>query len=136
MNDTTTPENKIVMISGSRTITDIYYGKESLDRIMEKQLDVIVGDAPGVDDLVQQYLASKDYQKVKIYYAMLQGRGKARNAIAGWELVGVPGSYVDRDKMMCSICRWGLALWDGKSWGTKQNIERVKNTKVIKIKPN
>ena len=32
---------------------------------------------------------------------------------------------------MCTIADYGLAIWDGKSKGTKANIERVAKTKVV-----
>lgn len=127
------PGSKTVMISGSRSIADISKGLESIDRIMELEFEIIVGDAAGVDSKVQEYLASKNYQRVKVYYAKWSGNGKPRNT-NGFETVGVPGSYADRDKMMCSLCDYGLALWDGVSRGTKDNINATgKKTKVIVI---
>lgn len=125
--------SKIVMISGSRSIADISKGLESIDRIMELGFEIILGDAPGVDCKVQEYLASKNYQKVKVYYAQWSGNGKPRNT-NGFDTVGVPGSYADRDRMMCSLCDYGLALWDGVSRGTRDNINATGNkTKVIVI---
>ena len=124
---------KIVMISGSRSITDISAGLPSIDRIMELKFLVIVGDAGGVDKLVQEYLRRSNYLNVKIYFPLWGGGGKPRNT-TGYKTVGVAGSYVDRDKMMCSICDYGLALWDGNSRGTRDNIDRTgRKTKIIRI---
>ena len=124
---------KIVMISGSRSITDISAGLPSIDRIMELNFLVIVGDAGGVDKLVQEYLRQSNYLNVKIYFPLWGGGGKPRNT-TGYETVGVTGSYVDRDKMMCSVCDYGLALWDGNSRGTRDNIDRTgRKTKIIRI---
>ena len=61
---------------------------------------------------------------------MFNGNGKPRNT-NGFNIVGVLGNYVDRDKQMCNIADYGLAIWDGKSRGTAANIQRVKRTKVI-----
>ncbi|MEG4445101.1 hypothetical protein QUB47_23740 [Microcoleus sp. AT9_B5] len=59
---------KIVMISGSRSIKDISAGLPSIDRIMELNFSVIVGDADGVDKLVQEYLRRSNYLNVKVYW--------------------------------------------------------------------
>lgn len=124
---------KIVMISGSRSITDISLGLESINRIMELNFSIILGDASGVDKLVQEYLRNSNYRDVKVYFALWSGNGKPRN-VTGFQTVGIPGSYVDRDKAMCAICNYGLALWDGVSRGTKDNIDRTNGkTKIIRI---
>ncbi|MEG4084862.1 hypothetical protein [Microcoleus sp. POL10_C6] len=124
---------KIVMISGSRSIKDITAGLPSIDRIMELKFSIIVGDAGGVDKLVQEYLRRSNYLNVKVYFALWNGNGKPRNT-TGYETVGVAGNYVDRDKMMCSVCDYGLALWDGTSRGTRDNIDRTgRKTKIIRI---
>jgi hypothetical protein len=125
---------KIVMISGSRSIKNISPGLASINKIMELQFAIIRGDAPGVDKLVQEYLSSQNYPNVKVYFALWSGNGKPRN-VTGFETVGVAGSYVDRDKMMCSVCNYGLALWDGVSRGTRDNIDRTgRKTKIIRIR--
>lgn len=123
--------NKVVMISGSRSIQDISPALESIDKIINLKLTVILGDAVGVDKLVQEYLRSQNYLDVKVYFALWSGNGKPRKT-TGFQTVGVPGSYSDRDKMMCSISNYGLALWDGVSRGTRNNINLKPNqTKII-----
>ena len=124
---------KIVMISGSRSIKDISAGLPSIDRIMLLNFSIIVGDAGGVDKLVQEYLRRSNYLNVKVYFALWDGNAKPRNTTE-YETVGVAGSYINRDIAMCSICDYGLALWDGNSRGTKDNIDRTgKKTKIITI---
>jgi hypothetical protein len=124
------------MVSGSRSITDIRPGLQSINRIMELNFSIILGDASGVDKLVQEYLRNSNYLDVKVYFALWSGNGKPRN-VTGFQTVGVSGSYVDRDKAMCSICDYGLALWNGISRGTKDNIDRTKGkTKIIRISGN
>ncbi|MEG4044580.1 hypothetical protein [Microcoleus sp. Pol17_C1] len=124
---------KIVMISGSRSIKDISAGLLSIDRIMELKFSIIVGDAGGVDQLVQEYLRQSNYLNVTVYFALWGGNGKPRNT-TDYVTVGIAGSYVDRDIAMCSVCDYGLALWDGNSRGTKENIDRTgRKTKIIRI---
>jgi len=124
---------KIVMISGSRSIKDISAGLPSIDRIMELKFAIIVGDAVGVDKLVQEYFRRSNYLNVTVYFPLWGGGGKPRNT-TGYETVGVAGNYIDRDIAMCSVCNYGLALWDGRSHGTRDNIDRTgKKTKIIRI---
>jgi adenine-specific DNA-methyltransferase len=119
------------MISGSRCIQELPPAAiTSLNKIIELKFNIIIGDAPGVDVQVQQYLKSQGYQNVTVYYAMFNSNGKPRNT-SGFNVVGVRGNYVDRDKQMCSIANYGLAIWDGKSKGTAANIQRVPRTRVI-----
>ncbi|MFB2891962.1 hypothetical protein ACE1CI_03345 [Aerosakkonemataceae cyanobacterium BLCC-F50] len=123
--------SKTVIISGSRSIKELpALSIASINRIIELGFNVIVGDAPGVDSLVLNYLKSLNYHSVKVYYALFAGNGKPRNT-AGYACVGVSGNYRDRDKFMCSIADYGLAIWDGKSIGTAENISRVQKTRVI-----
>ncbi len=123
---------KTVMISGSRSIDSLPSAAiESLDRIIDLELPVIVGDALGVDSLVQQYLRSKNYQQVTVYFAAWQDGSRPRNT-HGYRTVAVWGSYSKRDAQMCSDCTYGLAIWDGRSRGTAANIKRVPKTKVIR----
>lgn len=123
---------KTVFISGSRSIRFLPFAAiESLDRIVELELPVIIGDAFGVDSLVQRYLQSKNYQKVTVYFAAKQGNGTPRFT-HGYPTVSVQGGYSDRDAQMCSECSYGLAIWDGQSRGTAANIKRVPKTKVIR----
>lgn len=122
-----------VIVSGSRSIKQLpQQAIASLDKIILLNFAVIVGDAYGVDVLVQKYLKSKQYENVTVYYATFGGSGKPRNT-NGFNTVGVPGNYIDRDKKMCEIANFGLAIWDGKSKGTRENIERVKKTRVIEV---
>jgi hypothetical protein len=121
----------IVMISGSRCVQELPTPAIiSLNKIIALEFNIIIGDAPGVDAKVQQYLKSQGYQNATVYYAMFNGNGKPRNTNA-FKTVGVIGNYVDRDKQMCNISDYGLAIWDGKSRGTAANIQRVPLTRVI-----
>jgi adenine-specific DNA-methyltransferase len=117
-----------VIISGSRSINKLPSAAiESLDKIMALNFDIVIGDASGVDTLVQQYLSSKNYTKVKVYYAF-----RVRNNL-GFLTIPVKGNYTDRDIAMCKKADFGLAIWDGKSKGTQANIQRVPKTKVIQL---
>lgn len=111
-----------VVISGSRSIKSLNAEMKSrLDKIIKLNAKILIGDAYGVDNLVQAYLYWHDYQRVTVYYSRT-----LRNNIGNWKTVNVPGGYTKRDIVMHSKADYGLAIWDGKSRGTKRNIEQMK----------
>lgn len=120
---------KTVMISGSSSIQSL--NPEvicSLRNIISLKFNIIIGDCYGVDTLVQRYLKNHNYTQVKVYHI-----GKKPRNNLGFETITVQGKrYSDKDKVMCEKADFGLAIWDGKSKGTKDNIQRVQKTKIIK----
>lgn len=121
-----------VLISGSRSIKVLPdKAIESIDRIIAQNFHIIIGDADGTDSIVQQYLREQRYYHVTVYYAKFNSLGKPRNH-HGFPTISVTGNYSRRDKTMCAIADYGLAIWDGHSSGTKANIDRVSLTRVIK----
>ncbi|MEB3191169.1 MAG: hypothetical protein VKL42_12580 [Snowella sp.] len=125
-----------VIVSGSRKVpTRVPLPKEvtdSLDKIMELGFDIVIGDAEGIDTQVQWYLRHKDYTKVTVYYAVFGNTTKPRNNY-GFPTIAIEGFYSRRDKTMCAIADYGLAIWNGQSKGTLENIKRVPKTKVIRV---
>lgn len=118
-----------VMISGSKSINFISDKtlaelKNALNKIISYNWQIIIGDCCGVDFMIQNYLKSQNYQNVVVYYALFDGNGKCRNN-AGFKTIGVEGNYTERDKFMCKLASHWLAIWDGKSRGTKANIDRM-----------
>ena len=118
-----------VFVSGSINIHILpQLAIEKLDSIMDKNFLVLIGDAPGVDSLVQQYLLSKNYRNVLVYYA----GGTVRNNKGAWNIVHVESNnligramYTLKDKKMAKDSDYGLMIWDGKSKGTKENINEM-----------
>lgn len=125
-----------VLISGSRNVTisaeKAQEIKFRIDKIVELGFNIIVGDASGIDTRVIRYLEKINYDKVTVYYATFGGRAKCR-LTTKYQTVGIPGTYIDRDRYMCSLADFGLAVWNGKSCGTKANIDRVAKTRVILV---
>ena len=113
-----------VAISGSRSIKSL--NPEAITRInkiIELNFQIRIGDAPGIDTLVQSYLHSVNYSNVQVWHI----GSKPRNNIGNWHTVEVSGNYTDRDRSMHRYCKFGLAIWDGRSHGTKRNIEEMGN---------
>lgn len=127
---------KTVVIFGSRSIKKLPdEAKKSIDKIMELNLfmsvidrKILVGDAYGVDTLVQKYLWDAGYRNVNVCFPSNKCRSNY-----GFSAVRVGKTYKDRDDWMLAQCTWGLAIWDGKSPGTQRNIEILGNRcKVIR----
>lgn len=114
--------SRIFVISGSRSINELPYEVyEVLDRIIQGDYQVYIGDAPGVDSLVQQYLVNKYYTKVTVW-----GCSKGIRTCLFPDYVIVPGDYSDRDNEMFTAAKgnFHLAIWEGKSKGTYSNLSR------------
>ncbi len=100
-----------------------------LDRIMEKGLLVVIGDANGADRAVQAYFHRKGYAKVEVFCS----GDHPRNNLGKWPLrkIPVPGRqsglefYTAKDRSMTDEASVGLMIWDGKSAGTLANASRL-----------
>ena len=127
-----------VFIGGSRRISHLAPQVERrLDRIVEKKLLVLIGDANGADKAVQRYLHSKHYENVEVFCT-----GEVcRNNVGNWKLRRVASEasernfdfYAAKDRLMSHQATVGLMIWDGKSVGTLLNVRRLlgKQKKVV-----
>jgi len=127
-----------VFIGGSRAISRLSSDiRRRLDRIVEKQLQVLIGDANGADRAVQQYLKNKAYQRVLIFCT----NGHCRNNLGNWPVVPVRVTqkkrdfayFAAKDERMTQDASVGFMIWDGQSRGTEANIVRLlqSNKKVV-----
>jgi len=119
-----------VFIGGSRRITRLPADvRRRLDRIVQKGLAVLIGDAHGADKAVQQYLHGNGYERVEVFCT----NGTCRNNLGGWTVRSVPASgkrrdfsfYAAKDRAMAEEATVGLMLWDGESVGTLMNVLRL-----------
>lgn len=95
---------------------------------MEQNLTILIGDANGIDSLVQKYLATNSYLNVNVYHS----GNYIRNNIGNWITVTVPSQnltgralYTLKDKQMAKDADFGMMIWDGHSKGTKANIDEM-----------
>lgn len=129
-----------VFIGGSRRISRLDAEvQRRIDRMVEKRLPVIVGDANGADKAVQDYLRVKGYDLVEVFYS----GDSCRNNRGGWptRTVPVPTSgrrkdfsfYATKDRAMAEEATVGLMLWDSESVGTIMNVLRLikRHKKVV-----
>jgi len=121
-----------VFISGSRSIKTLpAEALESLEAIIAQGFTVLVGDCYGVDTLVQDYLAERQYRNVIVCH--IRTRPRTNRGFKSHQVAGT--RETDKDAYMGQQANYGLAIWDGVSPGTAKNIARVK-TKVIKVSPS
>ena len=159
---TLTPEGKerykSVFISGSSKTTDPnseYYRKElpkeiksEIDKYIKNNNNIIVGDAPGIDSQVQDYLNSKKYSKVSIYTTSDSPRYLANK---GWIIHKINTYGLDpnskeglkmKDIAMSNAAKKGFAviLEKGGAGATRNNVQRLidqnKKVKVFMITAN
>lgn len=139
-----------VFISGTSKLNDkssTYYRKKlpkpiqnEIDGYIRDKKKIIVGDAPGLDTAVQNYLADKGYRKVVVY-----GTDKTRQNSGKWREKIVKGDGYEpnssewhalKDKAMQDDAYEGLAviLEKGGASATRKNVEAlVKQNKKVKI---
>lgn len=144
---TRTPEGKerrqkSVFISGSsktQSSDSGYYRPnlpkqvtDTIDKFINEHKRILVGDAPGIDRQVQNYLNDKKYQKVSVY-----GPGKELRYLANeqWSKNPIdapefePGSkewLAKKDEVMTRDANEGFAvILDEGAAATRKNIERL-----------
>ncbi|RTZ92326.1 MAG: hypothetical protein DSY91_03820 [Deltaproteobacteria bacterium] len=130
-----------VFISGSISIKNLPAEVcRSMDRIMDQGMRILVGDARGVDSLVQQYCLSRGYFDVTIYTISDPPRNIASERF-GVRKIDVPDSLKNRrnrqafkDRAMTEASDFSLVVWDGKSKGSYANIARaLEQGKKVKV---
>jgi adenine-specific DNA-methyltransferase len=119
-----------IFIGGSRHISHLSEGaKERINNVMDKNHDIVVGDANGADKAVQKFLHEAGYRKVAVYCS----GDRPRNNLGQWSLHSVTPPkaakgfqfYAAKDREMAVAADFGLMIWDGKSPGTVLNVLRL-----------
>lgn len=116
-----------VFIAGPRAIKELDDNVcKKLENICNKNYEVLIGDANGVDSTVQHFLSKKNYKNVTVFVS-----GKTiRNNYGNWLVHNV---YVDsnikgfdfyakKDYEMARNADIGFMIWNGESKGTFNNI--------------
>ncbi len=113
-----------VLITGSRQATPAMLAKvEEVVLWVKWQGSVLlVGDAPGVDAHVR-VCAEALSVPTTVYgaYGRLRGRRRRHE-----QVVVVPEAYVVRDRLMAQACDLCVAIWNGRSRGTRSTFESAR----------
>jgi hypothetical protein len=130
-----------VFISGSIAIKRLPDKiKMSISKIFDKNLEILVGDADGVDSLIQNYCKENQYFNVTVYTIKAFPRYKADEKFNVVK-VNVPNDIKNnrqrqqaKDKQMTLDSEYSLIIWDGKSKGSYSNIIRaIDNNQKAKV---
>ncbi|MDD6926224.1 hypothetical protein [Campylobacter sp.] len=137
-----------VFIAGSisiKTLPDQIIN--SIDKMMEHNMFILIGDAKGIDEETAKYLYKRNYKNVKIYSVEEIGRSEISKKFP-LQQVRIPAEKMEKiqkkvreqqyfkDEKMSEDCEFALMVWDGKSKGTYQNIKnlfKAKKDKKTKI---
>jgi|APSaa5957512576_1039674.scaffolds.fasta_scaffold29918_1 hypothetical protein len=129
-----------VFISGSITIKQLpRCVEDSLQRIKEQNLGLLVGDADGTDTMVQNYCKRINYLNVTVYSIYSSPRYKVPEFNKKYILVKSDSKkererQKEKDAAMTKDSEYSLVIWDGKSKGSYQNILRaLEHNKKIKV---
>ena len=142
---------KTVFVSGSSKtqFKDSGYYRRKLPKVIRKELKshmkngnkIVVGDAPGIDRQVQNYMNKKRYKNVEIY-----GPGKSVRYSANkkWKTnpidapeyeIGSKEWLAKKDIAMTKVSDIGLVVvLDEGSKATRKNVERfIEQNKYVKV---
>jgi hypothetical protein len=132
---------KKVFISGSIAIKALpKCVLQSLDKMMQNNLEILVGDASGIDEQIQKYFANHKYKNVTVYSIYNQPRNlnssnfKVKVIDVEVESNREREKQKNKDKAMTNDSEYSLVIWDGKSKGSYSNILRsLEQKKAVKV---
>ena len=120
-------EKRIIFIGGSIVVRELPAAIENIldTAMLEGGASFVVGDAPGVDTLVQGYLSKAGWPHVTVYCM-----NYARSNIGRWPVAkhkapaGVTSSawHAIKDRAMDAAATDGVMVWNGTSSRTRNNI--------------
>jgi hypothetical protein len=129
-----------VFISGSISIKTIPKPVlASIDRIISSNMEVLVGDADGVDAMVQSVLYRTGYKSVTVYsiYATprnLKGPFDHKTVVPNSSSKRERELQQEKDAAMTTDSDYSLVIWDGKSRGSYGNaIRALGQKKKVKL---
>ena len=131
--------NKI-FISGSISIKHLPpCVKDSVRKIISQNMEILVGDADGIDSIVQNFCKSHGYNNITVYSIYTEPRYivagfKSRFILPATESKRERERQLEKDKAMTMDSDFSLIVWDGKSKGSYRNALRAtENGKKVKL---
>ena len=103
-----------VIIAGGRNFNNYELLKSTIENLDINITEIVCGEAKGADTLGRRYAEEKNIP-IKSFPAQWDTYGKSAGMIRNAEM----GTYAD----------YLVAFWDGKSRGTKNMIDYMKNHK-------
>ena len=108
--------------------------KKHISKIIKANAKIHIGDAPGADTRVQDFLSEKNYRNVMVYST----DEKVRNNVGNWDVNYIRGGNeldekawrAQKDKAMTDVSNRGFAISsadDRPDSATSLNIQRLKD---------
>lgn len=115
-----------LLVCGSRTITNASWIFSEIEKYISESnlqysdIHIIEGGAKGVDKIAKQFADDRNIPVIEMP--------------ADWKAYGRAAGFI-RNEQMVRLCDQCLILWDGKSHGTKNDIDLCdkynKSNKVV-----
>ena len=130
-----------VFISGSIAIKTLPSKvKESILKIIEQNMTILVGDASGIDTLIQDLCHTQNYTNLIVYtitplprYLSNQG-SNFKHIFVDSDIKKERQRQTHKDKAMSDDSTFSLVIWDGQSKGSYANIRRaLEQDKKVKV---
>jgi len=133
-----------VFISGSISIKKLPQEViNSIKKIIDNKIQILVGDADGIDTLIQNFCLSKNYTNLTVYSISAIPRYKAsdefnfKHIFPDENIKKERARQQEKDKAMTLDSEFTFVIWDGKSKGSYANLLRaLENNKKIKVYNN
>ena len=109
---------RVVLICGSRSIKQSWFCQTLVKSLISQNVKIIVGDAPGVDELVINTCIRYNYKNIVVVGAYNKVRRKQALKYS-LTTVKYPHDFLSRNRYMVSLSDSVIAIWDGVSRGTK-----------------
>jgi hypothetical protein len=113
-----------VLMMGSREASSAMLAKveDVVLGVKRQGYALLVGDAPGVDAHVR-VCAEALSVPTTVYgaYGRLRGRRRTHE-----QVVVLPEDYAVRDRLMAQACDLCVAVWNGRSPGTRSTVEHAR----------
>ncbi|MCK5538108.1 MAG: hypothetical protein KAI79_14880 [Bacteroidales bacterium] len=129
-----------VFISGSIAIKKIPLSVEnSINKIIDQNIQILVGDADGIDTKIQNYCKRRNYSNVIVYSIYPLPRYKVPDFEKKYIVVNIDSKkererQKEKDAAMTIDSDYSLVIWDGVSKGSYQNILRaIEKDKKVKV---
>lgn len=130
-----------VFISGSISIKKLPRKViQSIQTIIDKNMTILVGDASGIDSLVQDFCNENNYFNVMVYTITSIPRYKAnqefqeKRILVNQDIKSERERQTYKDKAMSEDSTFSLVIWDGSSKGSYANtIRALKSKKQVKV---
>lgn len=109
-----------VFLGGSKTVGALpTKATDWIDFLIDADEQIIVSDCHGADLAMQNYLCSRKYQNVTIYYS----GDKCRFNVGDWK---TKQFSLNHEEAMIAECNCAFLVWDGFSEETKSSIENLR----------